>query len=212
MIITLPASGNPGWRALRAGTRLEGIFAAAPTWAAADPEVPLIGMVAFGIIYRRGEGAFLDRAKQAGFAGLIVPDLPVDEAANLAAAASVRGLRLIQLITPTTPRERAVRIAALSTGFLYVVSVTGTTGARAALPETLADQLTWLRSVTDLPLCVGFGVSTPEHVRMIRPLADGVIVGSALVRHLEGASTQPHTATARVIGDHVTELRRALNS
>jgi tryptophan synthase alpha chain len=199
-------------RALRAGTRLEGIFAAAPSWSAADPAVPLVGMVAYSIIFRRGVAVFLDRAKQAGFAGLIVPDLPVDEAADLATAASDRDLKLIQLVTPTTPRDRAARVAALSSGFLYVVCVTGITGARAALPETLGEQLTWLRTVTDLPLCVGFGVSQPEHARLVRPFADGVIVGSALVRHLERAAGGSLNDAVSAAGDLVAVLRRALDA
>jgi tryptophan synthase alpha chain len=94
-------------------------------------------------------------------------------------------------VTPTTPRDRAVQIARTSTGFLYCVSVTGITGERDQLPHELLDQIAWLRQQTELPICVGFGISKPEHVRMLRDVADGVIVASALVRKLEQAKTRP---------------------
>src|SRR5207249_10718871 len=113
---------------------------------------------------RRGVVTFLDRAKEAGFSGLIVPDLPPEEAEPLVGAAARRDLKLILLVTPATPRDRAARIARLSTGFLYCVSVTGITGERDRLPPELLDQLRWLRTQTTLPLCVGFGVSRPEQV------------------------------------------------
>src|SRR5205085_6530899 len=102
-----------------------------------------------------------------------------------------RDFKLILLVTPTTPRDRAARIAKLSTGFLYCVSVTGITGERDRLPPELLDQLRWLRTQTELPLCVGFGVSKPEHVAMLRDAVDGVIVGSALVRLLAQVGAKP---------------------
>jgi tryptophan synthase alpha chain len=115
---------------------------------------------------------------------------------------------LILLVTPTTPRERAIRIAQLSTGFLYCVSVVGITGARSQLPTELLEQLRWLRTQTPLPLCVGFGISTPEHVRNLRDSADGVIVGSALVRKME--AHRPIDEVVREVGDLVQELSAAL--
>src|SRR5204862_5366193 len=119
---------------------------------------------------------FIAQAQEAGLSGASVPDLPVEEAEELTRLAAARDFKLIQLVTPTTPRDRAARIARASTGFLYCVSVTGITGERDRLPEELLDQLRWLRGQTDLPLCVGFGISRPEHVRMLREAADGIIV------------------------------------
>src|SRR5207302_4093433 len=133
---------------------------------------PLVGMLSFALVHRQGPQAFVERARAAGLSGAIVPDLPLEESAELAQFAKARDFKLIQLVTPTTPRERAAEIARASTGFLYCVSVTGITGERSRLPEELPDQLTWLRRQTDLPLCVGFGISRPEHVRLLRPLAD----------------------------------------
>jgi tryptophan synthase alpha chain len=175
-------------RALGRGLKLDDIFACIARIAALPPvakKVPLVGMVAYSLIHRRGPEKFLDQAKTAGLSGLIVPDLPLEESAPLAALATGRDLKLIQLVTPTTPPERATRIAAASTGFLYCVSVTGITGERAAVPEELLRQLAWLRQQTALPLCVGFGISKPEHARALHDHADGIIVGSAIVRAQE---------------------------
>ena len=114
-------------------------------------------------------------------------------------------------MTPTTPRERATRIAQASTGFLYCVSVVGITGERSQMPPELLDHLRWLRTQTALPLCVGYGVGTPEHVRMLKPAADGVIVGSAIVRKLEQSGAKGADAIVREIGDQVQALSDALN-
>jgi tryptophan synthase alpha chain len=174
-------------------------------------QVPLVAMVSYSLVQHRGPERFLAQAQAAGLSGAIVPDLPVEESADLAGMAAARDFKLIQLVTPTTPRERAVRIAKASTGFLYCVSVTGITGERERLPDALIEQLTWLRQQTELPLCVGFGVSKPAHVQMLRPVADGVIVGSALVRRMAEAATRP---LAEVISDIATlaqSLADALN-
>src|SRR5207244_6795578 len=130
--------------------------------------VPLAGMVSYTLVHHRGPDQFLAAAQSAGFSGLIVPDLPVEESGELARLAAARDLRLVLLVTPTTPRERALQIVRCSTGFLYCVSVTGITGERDRLPAQLLEQLAWLRGQTSLPLCVGFGISKPEHVRMLR--------------------------------------------
>jgi tryptophan synthase alpha chain len=142
--------------------------------------------------------------------GAIVPDLPVDEAEDLARLAAARDFKLIQLVTPTTPRDRAARIVEQSTGFVYCVSVAGITGERDRLPPELLEQLRWLRGHTSLPLCVGFGISKPAHVVMLRDAADGVIVGSALVRRLEEAGKRPMGDILREIGDLAQSLAAAL--
>jgi tryptophan synthase alpha chain len=196
-------------RALQNGIKLEAIFNAVPTWRRKHPDTPLVAMVSYSLVHRQGLMQFLDRAKQAGFSGFILPDLPLEEAELVARAAQERDVKLIQLVTPTTPQERAKKIVALSTGFVYVVSVTGITGERTALPFELRQQLVWLRSLTDLPLCVGFGISRPEHVAMLRDVADGIIVGSALVRHLEKAGPWPEMV--RRVAEHVASLRQALD-
>jgi tryptophan synthase alpha chain len=172
---------------------------------------PLVTMVSYAIVYRHGAEKYVDEVRQKGLAGLIVPDLPVEESTALAKICAARDVSLIQLVTPTTPRERAVRIAETSTGFLYYVSVAGITGERTALPPELVDNVGWLRSQTDLPICIGFGISKPEHVRLLAPVADGLIVGSAMVRRIATAADQPREKVLREVGDYVAELLAALD-
>jgi tryptophan synthase alpha chain len=200
-------------RALAGGLHIADVFACARRLAD-SPElkgIPLAAMVSYSLVYRRGPEQFLKQAQAAGFSGAIVPDLPIEEAENLARLSAALDFKLIQLVTPTTPRDRAVRIACTATGFLYCVSVTGITGERDRLPEQLLEQLAWLRTQTDLPLCVGFGISRPEHVHMLRELADGVIVGSAIVRRLEQAGRRPLGEIVAEIGALAETLAEALN-
>jgi tryptophan synthase alpha chain len=202
-------------RALAQGVRLDGIFACirklAGSLQVVEQKAPLVAMTSYTLVHRRGPDAFLGQAQAAGLSGVIVPDLPVEEADELAQLAAARGLKLIQLVTPTTPHYRSKRIAQSSTGFLYYVSVAGITGERDRLPEQLLSQLRWLRDQTDLPICVGFGISKPEHVQILRDVVDGVIVGSALVRRLEQAGTRPLGDIIREIGDVAQSLADALN-
>ena len=149
---------------------------------------PLVAMVSYAIVFRIGPERFTDRAAEAGFSGMIVPDLPGDEAMELAEIVRSRGLDLVQLVAPTTPPGRAERILKAASGFVYCISVAGTTGERRELPPALREQLKWLRTRTDLPLAVGFGISRPEQVDALRGYADGVIVGSGIVRQLEPLS------------------------
>jgi tryptophan synthase alpha chain len=118
---------------------------------------------------------------------------------------------LIQLVTPTTPPDRALKIAERSTGFLYFVSVTGITGERTQLPDGLVDRVGWLRERTKLPICIGFGISQPEHVRLLAPVSDGLIVGSAIVRCLEKASQNEEEALD-AMSQLVTGLLAALHA
>jgi tryptophan synthase alpha chain len=196
-------------RALDHGLRIDDIFACIRGLSGKGG--PLVGMLSYSLVHRRGPERFLSQARAAGLCGAIVPDLPVEESEPLARLAAAQDVKLIQLVTPTTPRDRAVRIAHASTGFLYCVSVTGITGERDQLPQELIEQLSWLRGQTDLPLCVGFGISRPEHVRMLRDAADGLIVGSALVRRLEQAGSRPLEQIVREVGDLAQSLAEALN-
>jgi tryptophan synthase alpha chain len=173
---------------------------------------PLVTMVSYAIIYRHGLEKYVDEIYERGLAGMIVPDLPVEESAQLAGICRRRDVSLIQLVTPTTPRERAVRIADTSTGFLYYVSVAGITGERTQLPPELVDNVGWLRSQTDLPICIGFGISRPEHVKMLAPVADGLIVGSAIVRRITAAKEQRRDQVLQDVGDYVANLLAALQT
>jgi tryptophan synthase alpha chain len=171
---------------------------------------PVVTMVSYAIVYRHGPEKYAADVAKAGGSGLIVPDLPVDEASKLAEICRKAGLSLIQLVTPTTPRERAVRICESSSGFVYFVSVTGITGERTQLPPDLLESVGWLRTKTSLPICIGFGISTPEHVRLLAPVADGLIVGSAVVRRIAAVDKQPREAVLADVGDYVASLLDAL--
>jgi tryptophan synthase alpha chain len=173
-------------------------------------KMPRVTMVSYAIIHRYGPEKYVADALAAGVAGAIVPDLLVEEADRFAAICRRADFSLIQLVTPTTPRERAVRIANSSTGFLYYVSVTGITGERTQLPPELLDNVSWLRTQTDLPICIGFGVSQAEHVRLLAPVADGLIVGSAIVRRVAEAARGDRGAVLREVGAYVTSLMAAL--
>ncbi len=198
-------------RALNAGIHVDDIFSGIESLNH-DETPPLVAMVSYAIVLRLGPENFLDRAKAAGFSGLIVPDLPADVADELPQLAGSRGLDLIQLIAPTTTDERVGRILKSATGFLYCISLAGTTGVRDELPEELKGQLDSLRAKTDLPLAVGFGISRPEQVEMLRGSAHGVIVGSGIVRHLESISKDSTTAdeVVNAIGEFASEMVHAV--
>ena len=174
------------------------------------PAVPLVAMASYALLLRRGLERFIEDAQFAGFSGAIVPDLPLEESPPLAKLARERDFKLIFLVTPTTPLDRARRIAEASSGFLYFVSVTGITGERRELPPALLSQLACLREATKIPICVGFGISTPDHVRALRELADGVIVGSALVRPLEQVGRRPLDQILADIGEMARGFSDAL--
>lgn len=176
-------------RALANGLHVADIFAGIATLANEKNIPPLVAMVSYAIVFRNGPESFFKQAKAAGFAGLIIPDLPGDEAGEIAALARANELDLVQLVAPTTPADRAERILKAASGFVYCISVAGTTGVREALPEELQTQLRELRKKTNLPLAVGFGISRPEQVASLRGIADGVIVGSAVVRQFEKVAT-----------------------
>ena len=171
-------------RALARQIKLRDIFATISR-VSREISTPLVGMVSYAIIFRHGTENFVKDAKSAGFAGLIVPDLPGDEASSFATLMAAHQLDLIQLIAPTTPPERAAKILKQATGFVYCIAVAGTTGVRKELAPQLAQMLKSLRTQTSLPLAVGFGISAPDQIHHLRGQADGVIVGSALVKLLE---------------------------
>ncbi|MFM8986580.1 MAG: tryptophan synthase subunit alpha [Planctomycetia bacterium] len=195
-------------RALGKGLTLEGVFAIAKT-AAAHTTMPILAMASYSIIFRRGIDRFVADALAAGLAGFVVPDLPLEESDDLDAACRTAGLALVRLVTPTTPPERAAAIAKKSTGFLYCVSVAGVTGARAELPAGLADRVRWLKTQADVPILVGFGIASPEQVRAVATVADGAIVGSALVKLVAERATAPRATLLDGVTSFVRDLAAA---
>jgi tryptophan synthase alpha chain len=144
--------------------------------------VPVLLMVYANIVLQHGGPAFAKRAAEAGAAGLIVPDLPHDESGVVREACDDAGIVLIPLVAPTTPEERLREIGADARGFIYAVSLTGTTGERGELPPGLPELVERVRAACSVPVAVGFGISTEEQARSVGEIADGVIVGSRVVR------------------------------
>lgn len=148
---------------------------------------PLVTMGYMNPVEAMGLKKFATTLRDAGIAGCIVPDLPLEEAAPLRAELDAAGVDLVPLVAPTTGPERAAAIAKVARGFVYTVSVTGVTGARTELPPDLANRLRDLRAISSLPVAVGFGIARPEQAAKLRGLVDGIVVGSALVAaHHEG--------------------------
>ena len=151
---------------------------------------PLILFTYFNPILRRGPDKFIAQIAAAGVSGLLIPDIPLEETGEARALCQRHGLELVLLATPTTSTERMQKIAAATNGFVYLVSVTGVTGVQEKMEERVKDLVAQLKSVTDKPIAVGFGISKPEQAAQIASWgADGVIVGSALVRALGEAPT-----------------------
>lgn len=196
-------------RALDRGFRLQQVFDMGKQ-IGGDVNMPLVTMVSYAIIFRVGLETYVHQAKAAGYAGAIVPDLLVEEAGEMSKICRDADFSLIQLVTPTTPRDRQVRIAESSSGFLYYVSVTGITGERSALPADLVDNVGWLRKQTALPICIGFGISSPETAAQLAPVADGLIVGSAVVRRVAQAANK--SEAVNTVTQFVRELRAAIDN
>jgi tryptophan synthase alpha chain len=185
-----PVVQRAGVRALASGTTLPRVLELVATLRS-QLTMPIALMTYYNPVFVFGLKGFARTAVDAGVDGLIVPDLPYDESGPLRAEAEPAGLDLIQMVAPTSTAARVKAIARASRGFIYVVSLTGTTGERRELPPDLGAQMRTLRLVTTKPLCVGFGVSTPEHAAAVGKLADGVIVGSAIVRLIERYAGTP---------------------
>lgn len=176
-------------RVLGGGLRVRDIFKTVAR-VRQDVSAPILSMVSFSIVHRIGTEAYIEQAVEAGFDGLIVPDLSLEEAPRIAELTASAGIHLVMLVTPTSSADRFERIARISQGFVYYVSVAGTTGERDRLPPELPDNVRRLRDIGDKPVCVGFGIGKPEHVAEVCRVADGAIVGSAIVRRLTSAIDQ----------------------
>lgn len=172
---------------------------------------PLLAMVSYSLVFRRRSTEFLRQAQEAGFDGAIIPDLPVEEADEVQDYGRDHDFKIVELIAPTTPPERARRIAETSSGFIYFISVVGITGERDRLPADLTQRIAALRERTRLPICVGFGIGRPEQVALLKGAADGVIVGSAIVRRLKGLSPSDPAAIGQ-LADFVATLMAPLAS
>jgi len=173
-----------GQRALEAGMTLARTLQMVRDFRAGDADTPIVLMGYYNPIYSHGVDAFLVEAKAAGIDGLIVVDLPPEEDAELCIPAQAAGLHFIRLATPTTDAKRLPRVLQNTSGFVYYVSITGITGAAAAQAGDVAPEVARIKQSTDLPVIVGFGISTPDQARGIARVADGCVVGSAIVQQI----------------------------
>jgi tryptophan synthase alpha chain len=192
-----PVIHEAGAQALAAGANLGGVLELVRALA---PRLPVVLMCYANMVLAPGAEAFVERLARTGACGLIVPDLPLEESEELRTATDGAGIALVPLVAPTTPPERFARIAEAARGFLYAVSVIGTTGERAALPSRFDEVVSRAKASTGLPVALGFGISTAEHARQAADAgADGVIVGTRLVR-AAGESEDPAGAVAETLG------------
>jgi tryptophan synthase alpha chain len=198
-----PVIHAAGTRALAGGSTIARVLELA---AALTTEVPVVLMCYVNPILARGPERFAGALAAAGISGLIVPDLPLEEAPEVAAACAEAGVALVPLVAPTTSDERLRAIGARARGFVYTVSVMGTTGERRALSQTFGPLVARARSFTSVPVAVGFGIGTPEQaVQAAEAGADGVIIGSRLVR-AAGESEDPAAAVGALVGDFAGAL------
>ena len=174
--------------------------------ARAKVSIPMLAMVTYSIVYRYGQERFFSDLAEHGFNGIIIPDLPPPEAQSVCKLVRAAGLDTVLLVSPTTTDERRKEIADLCSGFIYYLSVAGVTGERTSLPSDLASNIQGLKALTQTPVCIGFGVSTPTHVKQLEHVADGAIVGSAYVRTMSQSVDQSPLALARIAQQYTREL------
>jgi tryptophan synthase alpha chain len=169
-------------------------------------EMPVSLMTYYNPVFHYGVENLVNDAADAGVDGLIVPDLPVEEAGDLIPAARKRDCKTVFFVAPTSTDDRIVITNKAATGFIYCVSVTGITGARDSLPDELLANLKRIRRLTDKPLVVGFGISRPEQVSVLSRHADGLIIGSAIVRRIEENLGEPRSTLVRRVGESAAGL------
>lgn len=197
-----PAIQRAGQRALRAGMTLRRTLDLVRTFREGDATTPIVLMGYFNPIHSFGVAAFVEAARAAGVDGLIVVDLPPEEDAELCLPAKAAGLDFIRLTTPTTDAGRLPTVLQNASGFVYYVSITGITGAASASARGVAPDVARIRDASGLPVCVGFGIKTPEIAAEIAGVADGAVVGSAIVERLAaGQSTAEVLAFVGTLAD-----------
>jgi tryptophan synthase alpha chain len=195
-----PAIQAAGLRALKAGMTLKKTLAMVREFRTGDAATPLVLMGYYNPIYIYGVDKFLTDAKSAGVDGLIIVDLPPEEDTELCLPAMRAGLNFIRLATPTTDDKRLPAVLANTSGFVYYVSITGITGSASADTAVVGEAVARIKRHTQLPVCVGFGIRTPEAARGIAQRADGAVVGTALVDALRGSLDAEGRATATTVG------------
>ena len=202
-----PAIQMAGQRALKAGQTLAKTLQMARDFRKADESTPIVLMGYYNPIYVYGVERFLDEAVEAGLDGLIIVDLPAEMDDELCIPALARGINFIRLATPTTDDRRLPKVLTNTTGFVYYVSLTGITGSALPDPSKIGAAVKRIKAHTDLPVCVGFGVKTAEHARLIGASADGVVVGTAIVNQVATSLDKDGHATPDTVQSVVTFVR-----
>tara|TARA_B100001971_G_scaffold211514_1_gene239374 strand:+ start:763 stop:1521 length:759 start_codon:yes stop_codon:yes gene_type:complete len=202
-----PVIQGAAQRSLKAGTSLNSIFQLVQTLRTRT-QIPLVLMCYYNSILACGEKQFCSTAVEAGVDGIIIPDLPVEEGKSLRKMARMLGLDVILLLAPTSTAERIGKTVKDSKGFIYYVSLTGVTGAQLIHSRDIEEKVREIRHVSKLPVAVGFGISSPSEAATVASFADGVIVGSALVKIIAEPTT--HSAVLRRVSTFVHDLRQAV--
>jgi tryptophan synthase alpha chain len=194
-------------RALKAGTTLQGVLDLVAEVRKIS-EIPIVLFGYFNPIFAYGVKKFAQAAHSAGVDGVLVVDLPSEEAKELRIYTDAVGIDFISLIAPTTDKERLTKIAAEATGFLYYISITGITGTAAPKIDNIKTEVKKIRKITKLPVAVGFGISKPQQAWEIARFADGVVIGSAVVRLIDENKNSPDLV--KIVSNYVSEIKRAL--
>jgi tryptophan synthase alpha chain len=205
-----PAIQRSSERALAVGTRMTHVLAMVREFREQDTATPVLLMGYLNSVERMGYGEFVARAADAGVDGMILVNLPPEEARELAQLMRARALDLIFLVAPTTTPERIALITAQASGFIYYVALKGVTGANLLRTEGIAEQIERIRANTDLPIMIGFGIKDGASARLVAPLADGVVVGTALVTTMERNQQQP-AQIPDSLSSQLREIRAALD-
>jgi tryptophan synthase alpha chain len=169
-------------------------------------EIPIVSMVSYSTVFKKGYSKFIENSVMSGLDGLTIPDLPVEENQEIFEIARKNDFKVVCFIAPTTTDQRVSLITQKAQGFLYYISVVGITGIRDKLPDDIIQNINKLKQMTNIPVAVGFGVSTSEHAKLIGTVADGVIVGSAIMREIEKHAKEPSEELVRGVGEFVGQL------
>lgn len=203
-----PAVQDSSLRALEGGMSLKGVLKMVTAFRKNNTDTPIVLMGYFNPIYAYGTADFVNDAAAAGVDGLIIVDLPPEEDAELRIPATKAGLDLIKLVTPTTNDDRLQTVIEHASGFLYYVSITGVTGTKSANIDEVGKHIAHIKTQTNLPIAVGFGIKTPEDAANMSKIADAVVVGSSIVNNIH--QNQGDSALNQIIADQVTALKDAI--
>ena len=197
---------DAGHEALEAGFKMENLYQMIESFRENDQDTPIILMGYYNPIHKFGSENFVEKIKNLGVDGLIIVDLPPEEDSELCIFCLNHKLHFIRLLTPTSDNQRLPTLLDNSSGFLYYVSVAGVTGSKVPVKQVVADEISRIKKYTDLPICVGFGIKSPEDAKSISLSADGVVVGSAIIETVQKGASE------REVSDFISSLSKSVHS